>query len=80
MKRAKCSERAHCRDCRPGRPLCRWRRKASGRVCWCDGINWGKGYAPHRKGSTAGKYGTCRNHPSYATLMYAALEKPTRAA
>lgn len=35
----------HKKGCRPGRPLCRWSRKARG-VCSCDAYHY-----PHRDGS-----------------------------
>ncbi len=37
----------HDPKCRPGRPLCPWRRKAT--VCHCSALHY-----PHRKGSVRG--------------------------
>lgn len=44
-ERQGCSAHKHSEHCRPGRPLCRWRRK----TCRCDAVPW-----PHRKGSLEG--------------------------
>jgi hypothetical protein len=40
-----CYDHAHVKDCRPGRPLCRYRRAAP---CWCLAYHY-----PHRLGSGA---------------------------
>lgn len=51
MRRSCCAVK-HDRRCRPGRPLCRWRRRAAqGAPCHCDVFHF-----PHRGGSCT-KYG-----------------------
>jgi hypothetical protein len=48
----------HVRDCRLGRPLCRWRRREKG-LCYCDALHY-----PHRMGSDG-----CRIGVPHAVLV-----------
>lgn len=51
-KRPRCSGPCrHFKECRPGRPLCRWRRRLKG-ICTCTAYPY-----PHRDGGGACKHG-----------------------
>lgn len=54
----------HKVSCRPGRPLCRWRRKTRWGVCLCGNYHF-----PHRLGS-----GACGDPGK----LWAELDKPRR--
>jgi hypothetical protein len=66
---AKCSAHQHRSDCRPGRPLCRYRRKAIATgLCHCDAMHF-----PHRWGG-----GRCAGGEPDPLLMEAELHRPVR--
>jgi hypothetical protein len=53
----------HLKKCRPGRPYCRWRRKAKWGVCTCGCYHF-----PHRRGS-----GQCGNQDAMWSGLAGAL-------
>lgn len=70
------SERKHCwgaakeqhvRGCRPGRPLCRWRRNAKG-LCHCEAYHYA-----HQHGS-----GNCLRGSKGSEKFYEMLNRPMR--
>lgn len=62
MKRARCSGPfRHCKECRKGRPLCRWRRKLTKKYKKCDCDRY---HFPHRMGS-----GRCGDEEKYIAWM-----------
>lgn len=58
----KCFAHGHKKDCRPGRPLCRWQRRIrpQRRKCECGGYHF-----PHRHGS-----GCCVHNPAHERLQW----------
>lgn len=64
----------HVKDCRPGRPLCRWMRvvRANRRPCRCDAYHF-----VHRTGSGACRVGipaAILKSPSWRRLAAAAAQ------
>jgi hypothetical protein len=70
MKSARCygpcaAKVTHTKRCRPGRPLCRWRRLVRWGICWSCGAY----HFPHRLGG-----GLCGKPEA----IYAEMERPMR--
>lgn len=63
----------HVKNCRPGRPLCRWRKV----LCHCSGVTFNsKRPCPHRLKSKCGKFGVCNYHPDAYAIMESVLKQP----